>query len=421
MPEPSTLFPGITYSDDEVEWPKRLESQATTYYTIRDIRRERTGVHGFVAIGLNDAILAHDTFNLGRDADRWRLVRSAYDMLGEGHKMALPKEQMRHDLDGLCLWVAHQYEEQRITIEKFDGDDAVDPVTMVLGSYVIDGAGTIIFAPPGAGKSYLCQIWAASIATGVSEFWPVSKRPVLYLNLERSARSMKYRELKVREVLGLHQPTGIYYAHARGKSLATLRRKIASWAKDNPGAVIFLDSISRAAMGDLVSNETANDFINTMNGFGLTWVGIGHTPRESGDHLYGSMHYDAGADVMVSLKSTLADTTRGLALEVTKANDIAWPPQSWFALEFDAVQGLIGFNRAKPDDFPDLAIAKSKIRQIYDYLLIPANRGHDAQQVAQALGLKYDTTRKNITRNEGKLFLKVGYHGWGVLDGTPAP
>ena len=47
------------------------------WFAAEELRHEHTGVHGIVTIGLNEGELAYDTFNLGRDGERTRLMNSA--------------------------------------------------------------------------------------------------------------------------------------------------------------------------------------------------------------------------------------------------------------------------------------------------------------------------------------------------------
>ena len=44
-------------------------------FLLRDLRRDRTGMHGLAAIAWGGKLLRHDTFNLGRAEERTRLTQ----------------------------------------------------------------------------------------------------------------------------------------------------------------------------------------------------------------------------------------------------------------------------------------------------------------------------------------------------------
>lgn len=366
------MFPGLTYSNDAVSWELDLRSTqgidsdsipiGSIEFFFRDLRRSPTGLHALVglqfAAGGDDNradLLAHDVFNLGRDGDRWKLAKSAHAMLPEGPQAAIEALQLRDYLNRLCLWVTRFWESEHLQIEYWDAEKTYPSPAGVLPPYVYEGAGTILFAPPASGKSYLAQMWALAISTGTSRDWPITrKRPVLYVNLERSASSMLHREGQIRGALGIKEQGSLGYIHARGGSLKQIVEKVKDFGQRNPKAVAIFDSISRSGLGDLTSNDTANGFIDLVNSTGLTWVGIGHTPRSDSEHLYGSVHYDAGCDLMVKVSggvnSTSEGSEHGLRLEVTKSNDTAAPPPNHYAMTFNR-EGFSGFRSARREDF----------------------------------------------------------------------
>jgi hypothetical protein len=70
-------------------------------------------------------------------------------------------------------------------------------------------------------------------------------------------------------------------------------------------------------MGDLTENGAGNKIVDALNGMAETWLAIGHTPRASAEHVYGTVHFDAGADLMVKLTSEQdEDGPLGISLEM---------------------------------------------------------------------------------------------------------
>src|SRR3990167_605595 len=91
---------------------QRYELATGNTFTIaaQNVRREPTGIHGKLAIRMNNVTLAWSTFNLERDEDRVRLVNSAYghlDPTANGLDIKeFPKNVLKHatDLFVAGLW-----------------------------------------------------------------------------------------------------------------------------------------------------------------------------------------------------------------------------------------------------------------------------------------------------------------------------
>lgn len=146
--------------------------------------------------------------------------------------------------------------------------------------------------------------------------------------------------------------------NARGKSLADVEDGIAN-AVDREGVQVgFLDSISRAGYGDLIDNRVANQTIDIMNGLFPSWVGIAHSPRNDATHMFGSMHFEAGADIIVQLLTEYQDNRIGVGLQVVKANDMKRPPLGSVGYEFDEF-GVSRIWRPMTSDFPELLALKA--------------------------------------------------------------
>ena len=117
---------------------------------------------------------------------------------------------------------------------------------------------------------------------------------------------------------------------------------------------MLYDSISRMGGGSLTEDDVANSIIDMANAVSDTWVALAHSPRADAGHAFGSVHFDAGADMMVKLSSEQRGMKLGCALTVTKANHTGAVPVMTYELEFDQ-HGLLRFGRSNQADWPELA------------------------------------------------------------------
>ena len=253
--------------DLPIEKEKNLPTGKTFGLRAQNIRRMPTGVHANLELTLNKVILSWGYLNVERDEDRVRLANSTYRMLGEADQGAYPKEYLKHDLDLFCreLWPAfvaqHRAERMFVSSEP-------PPLGFLLQPYILEDAGTIAFAPPGQGKSYLGLIWAVSIDAGISSLWHVKQAPTYYVNLERSRSSLERRLYYVNMALGLPVERELWILNARGKNLAEVEAAIRQDVQEHGIQAIVVDSLSRAGVGDMNDNGPMNRAMDILNGFG---------------------------------------------------------------------------------------------------------------------------------------------------------
>jgi hypothetical protein len=354
-------------------------------FTATDIRKEHTGVHAKVRIILQRTVLATDTFNISRHTDRVRLGNAAHKHLGSDLGGILPKEHLEHELMIFCEAVWETWIESQRPV-MVDGDPVGEPISFWAKPHIIKGGGTILFGPRGRGKSYTAMLMAVTIDAGSNHFWESTQGPALYINLERDARSMKRRLGLVNTALGLDPARQLLMLNARGKSLMDVQDMVQGAIDDGGVELIILDSISRAGFGDLNENRPANATIDCLNGFDRSWLAIAHSPRSDESHVFGSVHYEAGADIVIQLMSEAADTELGIGLQIIKANDIGRQPIKVLRYEFDE-WGLSGVNSASMADYPSFraGAGMSMADQIQDYLLNEAGKA-TATDIAQELG-----------------------------------
>jgi len=331
---------------------------------IRDARHERTGIHGRAIIALNEKVLGYHSFNLEKDDERDRFARRCWKRMDDGRQSAYPETELIHDLDIICNWVITSWETDRLTIDTIGDEEHGVALSFPIYPYLLEGAGSIMFAPPGSGKSYIALVMAMCIANGLDKPFESYKRPVLYVNLERPRNTFVVRDRAVRNALGLDQGSNVTYLHGRGFNLRSIVPKLKEYAREHPDAVVFLDSVSRTGLGTLLDDTTANQFTDMMNEIGLTWLGIGHTPRGDDKHVFGSVHFTAGCDIEIRLVSAEQGKTLTAMLETVKSNDGPLHWKTAVALEFGetAQEGLVGVRRTTVDD--NIAIASQSTDEV---------------------------------------------------------
>ena len=375
------------------------------------VREEKTGIHARISILCDYNPLAWGLFNVERSEDRTRLANQAHGALSDEMKKQYGKEDIRRDLDNFCagLW---DYTLTLYSPELVGGDDTQAPPTYILYPYVIEGGGSILFAPAGRGKSFTGLLWAVSVDQGVQKFWRVTKCPVLFINLERSKKSIQRRLAAVNKILGLSPLRQLHMINARGKSLQEISVTCKRYIREHDIKCIVLDSISRAGYGDLNENRPVNVIVDSLNNMCSTWVALAHTPRADETHLFGSVHFEAGADVVVRLATEVKDDgTLGIGWEITKSNDVPQVPQQIWALEFNEI-GLSGFRKAGKGEFLEVESKKKKNveQNIIEWLQDRDNGDATATEIAAALGLDQSNVSRIFNKPGGR-FIKTRKEG----------
>lgn len=382
-----------------------LQSGNVLRFGAQDVRRERTGIHAKVKITMNWVSLASTNFNIERDEDRVRLSNSAYSHLdGKEHELdrtEFPKNHFKHALDIFCegLWDYHVGTQMG---EWMAGDPAITAARPLLGNYILDGAGTILYAPPGQGKSYTAIAWAVCLMYGKESIWKIhDTRVPLYINLERSAESMKGRLASVNRALGLDPESPLPFLNARGRSLSDIYEAAQRTIAQHGCGVGIYDSISRAGGGgSMVADDVANKIMDMMNALVPTWVAIGHSPRADETHVYGSQMFTAAADVEVQLKAQTSrdEACTGVGLQVTKANDIPTGGLGVHVLEWGPL-GLTGIRKPRPGEFAEIeaAVRQSMEQEIEEF--IKANGPQSATFIAKRLNKNRANVATMLTRS----------------------
>jgi hypothetical protein len=379
---------------------RQVDTEHAMLFRAEGIRQERTGVHARITLDCNGAVLAWSNFNIEKDEDRVRLANSAYLHLN-GMAAAYPKTHLKSDLDQFCagLWDAQIAELAPVLMA---GTLEPTPPRFLLYPFVLAEGGTIVFAPPGRGKSYTLMLMAVCVDIGIEKLWrPVRKSKVLFINLERGARSVADRLGNINGALGLERHRPLPTINARGKSLADVAASAERYIGENDVEVVFVDSISRAGAGDLNANESVNRIIDVLNRMCPAWVGLAHTPRADETHVYGGIHFEAGADVVVQLLSEQEeDGPLGIGMQITKQNDIGKVPLWMMALEFSE-NGLTKVRHARPGEFPEIEAGKKMtMRESVRQHLMDVGAS-SATEIAQALSLNRSNVANLLATGTG--------------------
>ena len=346
----------------------RIATGHTMSITIEDFRKQTTGIHGKVVVGIDKRMLKHTVMNLDRDEDRVRFINHAFTMLPPVVRETLDKGELMHTFDLLCFNGYKEYVGYQRPAFLVPLSDRTPPA-FLLDPFLIRGGGTILFGPPGKGKSYVAMTLALAVDAGLTNLFNVQQGRVLFVNLERSAESLQRRLLNINLALGIDETYPLLTLNARGKTLDDVIESIDESIKEHDVRLVILDSISRAGFGDLNDNRPVNKIIDTLNNTCETWLGLAHAPRGDATHVYGSVHFDAGADIVIQQVSEARERSLGIGLNITKANDVGKKPMMVLGYEFDDI-GLTKIWFPNATEFPELMLSKqtTTAEEIFDYL-----------------------------------------------------
>ena len=402
----TTVGTNLSYSASEhgADGERMLGTTDQITIKIDNARRERTGIHGRIMFFVNGTHIAFDNINLEKGDQRSRFCRDVMRNLSDAIVSIYSEKAVTHDVGVLCQAVI-SWDMESVKIDYISPTEFAPPITFPLYPFLREGAGTILFAPPGTGKSWVSLIMGVCLANGLTSPFNALKRHVIYANLERPRNTFLVRDHAVRRALGFpsDQPSGIGYIHARGLTFKSVLWHIEQEGRKHPDSVVILDSISRTGLGSLLDDTTANQFTDAMNALGLTWLGVGHTPRGDDKHVFGSVHFTAGCDIEVRLVGSEYGHTLNLLLETVKANDSKRNFKHAISLEFGAEEqeGLVGIREIQADD-PGLVVQSTDNSFRIAHAIELLGGKATPSEIAEETGIALPNVSKVLTGSKGK-------------------
>jgi hypothetical protein len=403
---------------------------------VKDARKEKTGWHGALSLyGIvphrkEPILLAGSEDNIKRDPVRTRLLNAARLAAGDMADAIMgPIEEKAFVKQTLDLFCMEMVEKTLMAVDApgmVEGDSMI-PLEFLAEPHILKNAGTILFGDHGHGKSLVSMVQLVCVDAGLNGLWGVEQAPGMYVNLERSAESMKRRLGQVNDALGLETSRPLAILNARGRTLLAARPQIEQMIRERDIKLLVLDSITRADIGDLNDAGPANQTMDILSSLVSSWVAIGHVGHADKSRIIGSRMFAAAADIMLQLtseKKTLPDASSelGIMLKVTKANDIEWPKPMTLTLTFGANNiGLQDIKPADTNEWPGLEAKADSERSLRArlYNLLTANGEMIVQEMAVALNEADNKIRARLSENEGKDFLLLnpgeGVQRWGAL------
>lgn len=283
------------------------------------------------------AVLDEDDISLAKREERTRLMNSAHKALVSGSwYTSYSVNQAQSDFLTFTRTAWNRWMDTS-TYTETTGTEK-QHVPWLLLPFAIENSGTILFAPPGSGKSFLALSIAIAVDAGGSTLWrPDRQANTLYINLERSRQSFERRIGSLNVALGHPRERSLKMIHSRGRSLTDVSDSVRRIIERENIELVILDSLSRAGQS-LVDDTAANRTIDILNSWmPVSWLCIGHTPRNDSGHVFGSQMFSAGCDLEVGVQSTeqagtitaqgeIGPGTLWQKLTVVKSNDVGKPP-----------------------------------------------------------------------------------------------
>ena len=409
----------LVVKDSMVTATRQVDAASAMILQATHVTKERTGIHARIEIRINETVLGWSILNIERDEDRLRLSNKCYGMLGPVLKALVNKDGLKHDFDNFASKVWDKLLGSHLaTRVPGDLEPAAKPL---LVPFILEGGGTILFAAPGSGKSFIGQGMCVAVDAGLDEPWSTRQANSLFVNLERSAASVRSRLGAINQALGLPVERPLLMYNARGHSLVDVREAVERTILEEKVGLVVVDSISRAGAGSLVKDDVGNAICDILNGWGIAWLAIAHSPRGDNTHEFGTIMFSAAADLLVQqtseTKAVDGGSWLGVGLQIVKANDTAKASQVRFALEFDQ-RGLFCIRRADAGEFADIeaegSTHLSRSLQIRDYLT--SMGATTADTIASDLGMHRSSVVRILTKGED--FVRAGDRGGGKNNPT---
>lgn len=394
-----------------------LRDGAQLEFTASNIRNDRTGIHARLRVEIAGGFIGQNVFNIERDAERVRFANSCAEQAGDKSGLSKP---IKARLDEFCceLWEAWTAGDAPFLVRGRD----IAAAEFLLEPY-LTASKTILFAPGGSAKSWLALVWALTLHHGLDQPWKARKQTqVLYVDFEDEHQAMSSRLFQLAGLMGCPAEIPAYFAE--GKGLKDVWDGLRRYIDETKPGLLIVDSISRLSLGKLIEDEAANKAVDMLNRLGVPWLALAHTPKASGEHVFGSAMYEYGARVVVKGEATQSPDDLGLIglrLSITKANHLRLGQSQTWAFRFGEDR-LVEHRPAKAGDFPDLGpMDNSLSSQVRAFLLEVGPSS--ATDIAAEIGA--DRSRVAHTLSEGRSFSRMDRRGrtvlWGVASFAESP
>ena len=330
----------------------------------------------------------------------------------------------------VAVLVAESKGEPIVDIDGFD--EAPEFRSYALDPICPRGEPTILFAPGGTGKSYLALALALSVQLGrelVPGIPPAMTGPVLYLDWETNAKTVKTRIRKLSEGMGFDPPRIAYRRCVApladdAEQLATeiAKRGIVFCIIDSTGAATG----SQGEYGD--ANEGALKFFEAIRVLGsdLTVLAIDHVAKQGPirkgqqptSNPYGSVYkVNAARSVWRVDETGRGEDDVTISLCHTKVND----SKRYRPIHYRLVWS------------PDGVTPETATFEMADYIAQPGtgsgsvadraiefigNGRQSTSAIAMALGAAVDTVRRSCNRDDR--LVRIG-NDWMLMDNAPMP
>jgi len=407
-------------SDDAIYVEHNVEDHIVTLRA-ENLRHTATGLHADVSILYTEPethkryALESNEFNVKRMEQRTKLSRAAHSMIHNGFKSIYPENKLRALLKVFCDGLS-DFDSNDLAPEEVMGNPDYSP-TWLLKPFLLQGGGTILYAPGGSTKSYTAMLMAVSVHNGISKrhggIWDVFQTPTLYINMERSPESLRGRLGWVNQCLNLDGDSPIYMFNIRGRPLSSVKHNLARFIEYHQIGFVILDSLSRTGVDDLNENAPSRMIMDMMNDLVPSWLALGHTPANNPKKIFGSTQFTYAADITVMMNSQRKGNSTGSSYQLIKGNDVDAPPKSYLAFDFRNDK-LTRVRVPQANEFEDLNEEKlTPQQQVINYLYEVSQA--PVKEMVSELGVNANTLTSLLRRGRTEHFVHLPNGNWALL------
>lgn len=309
-----------------------------------------------------------------------------------------------------CAIIAKQFREPSPSVVLCDVPDR-DGVEYLIPGLIPRNETTILYGDGESAKSLLTLRIALSVAAGLSVPWervidePI---PVLILDWETNAQTVRTRLKRLCDGMGIPVPPNIHYRGDTGRGgvlrgiedeLGAIRAEV---ERKHIGLTV-VDSIGFAVNGPLTEDATARAAVNALRQIPGTRLVVAHVSVASANQATGKVRPFGSAFFWNGMRSGIEcrrsednpdPNAIDLGLYHRKSNDERHHKDIGLRVAFQE-SGCIVVNTKALGDTPDLAIRTSLSTRIYDALRVHAKTTGD---IAEELNVKENEVRAIVAK-----------------------